>query len=168
MPHIKSGRYSASYSIHRQRQARWPALALPNYKQQDYHSCGFLAALTVARYFDSTVDDVEVLQAIRPSFGYGTDNSKMMKGLASLGISARYREDMDSGRIHGLLAMGLPTIISVWPDDWSGDHWVVVQSMSGGKVHLTNYGDVSYSRFEREWIENWGEDYGAGIICTRR
>lgn len=170
MPRIKSGRYQAHYTEHRRRRCWWPSLPLPNYRQQDNHSCGFLAALTVARYFDSTVCHKAVLEAIRPSLNYGTDNTKMLRGLAALGIGTRYREDMDASRVHGVLAMGLPIIVSVWPDGWSGDHWTVVQGFSTSldKVYLTNHYTMSVSDFEYEWIEAWGEETGAGIICTRR
>ncbi len=169
MPDIQSGRLQASYSAHKLPRLLWPALPLPNYHQQDWHSCGFVAALTVVHYFDSKVSDVKVLEAVRPSINTGTDNGKMMKGLAALRIRADYREDLDTDRLFGVLAMGLPCIISVWPDDWDGDHWVVVRAMGADRVHLTNYGAVSLSRFEREWIKNWDSgDYGAGIICTRR
>lgn len=168
MPDIKSGRLQASYTSHRLPKLLWPALPLPNYHQQDWHSCGFVAALTVARYFDSRVSDVRVLEAVRSSLDTGTSQKKMLNGLRALGIRPTYREDMDIDRLFGVLAMGLPTIVSVWPDDWDGDHWVVVRAMGADRVHLTNYGAVSVTRFQREWIENWGEECGAGIICTRR
>ena len=168
MPKVKSGRYQAAYSVHKQGCVPWPSLALPNYWQEDYHSCGFNAALTVARYFNSKVPDKWVLDAIRPRLNSGTDNERMMRGLAMLGIGTRYREDMDQSSLYGLLAMGLPVIVTVWPDGWAGDHWTVVRAMSARRVHLTNHYSMSVEDFQYEWIEAWEEgDCGAGIICTK-
>ncbi len=63
---------------------------IPNAHQQDGHSCGFLAALVVAQYFDPTVSVWEVLEAMplgwQPSPMWGLSEWAMRKTLEHLGI----------------------------------------------------------------------------------
>ena len=49
--------------------ARGAALAIPRYRQLDGHSCGFLAALAVVRYFAPRTPAAEVLNVWSPRGG---------------------------------------------------------------------------------------------------
>lgn len=167
---VRSGRFSAHYSVHKQRPTDPGGLFLPlkDYRQEDCYCCGYMAALTVARYFDPRVGDRDVLEAVRTRAGLGTSQWNMLSGLAALGITARYRDDLDASALRAYVSIGVPVVVSVWPDGWAGDHWTVVRGFRKTRVYLTNHYTLTNREFEREWIENWEDgDYGAGLVCTR-
>ncbi len=166
---VRSGGYRASYSEHRKKRIGGCALSLQNLKQQDSYSCGYLAALTVARFYNPKVCDKEVLLAVRPVAGVGTSQRRVINGLWCFGISAQYRDDLTVFDLHAYVSLKVPVIVSVWPDYWPGDHWTVVQGFDRGKVYLTNHYSMTLDWFQHEWVDNWEEDthLGAGLICTR-
>ena len=168
MQTVKADGLRVKYTTHRPKRIEGMSLPLLNFKQQDNHSCGFLAALTVARYYDPGIDDLAVLLAVRPSFDHGTSRRKMIGGLAQLGISAAYCDTMTVEALRLCVRGRVPVIISVLPDHWAGDHWVVVQGFGQGRVYLTNHWSLRVRDFKREWIHNWDEGpLGAGLVCTR-
>src|SRR3954447_7091691 len=75
------------------RQATRPVmLDMPLYRQLDGHSCSFLAALAVIRYFAPQTPVLEVLRAVAPSSTCGCDYRRLVRGLKRFGIVAKYRE----------------------------------------------------------------------------
>lgn len=168
MTTVKIGRLTASYSEGPSQPINGLLLALPEYTQEDYHSCGFCAALTVARYFDADASDEVLLASTQTMPGWGTSQKGIITGLAVLSVVARYRDDLEVRDLRTYVSLGVPVIISVWPDGWSVDHWTVVRGFSKSRVYLTNHYTLTLRGFEREWIENWEEgEYGAGLVCTK-
>lgn len=167
---IRAGSLRARFSAHRRKRIRGVALPLVNYWQEDYHSCGFLAALTVAEYLRPGTDPRDVLSAVRPALDSGTPRRRMVAGLAALGITAKYRDDLSVFDLHLLVRAGVPTIVSVWPEWWVGDHWTVVQGFSAHRVYLTNHYSMTVDWFNSEWIDSWGDGSttGAGLVCVRK
>lgn len=176
---LKSGAITASYSHHAIPCGMTVSIHLPNYKQQDYHSCGFLAALTVAKYFIPEISALEVLEAVEPRIGEGTNQKRMIRGLNSLGVVTEYDDTLTPIILRKYVKQGTPVIISVWPDNWDGDHWCVVRGFTevyippsnkrvSRTIHLTNHYDMNIKQFIREWIHNWGDGSrtGAGLICS--
>src|SRR5438270_10737423 len=83
-------------------------LDLPAYQQLDDHSCGFVAALTIAQYFDRDVRPEDVLAAVRPSVDSGCDQQRLVRALRRFGVTAEYREDLDQPFLFGLAGQGVP------------------------------------------------------------
>ncbi len=167
---IRAGSLRARFSAHRRKRIQGDSLPLANYRQQDAHSCGFLAALTVIQHLlPETVPMSEVLDAVRPDFDRGTSRRQVVRGLAQFGISAPYRDDLTVWHLHSFVQVGVPVIISVFPQGWEGDHWTVVQGFSAKRVYLTNHYSLSLGLFVEQWIENWGDgsETGAGLVCER-
>ncbi len=167
---IRKAGYSARFSVHRPRRIKGLTLPLPNYRQEDYHSCGYLAALTVSEYLlGKDFCPKDLLMAVRPSTTSGTTRHRMMKGLESVGIDSYYTDGLTVLNLLACIRRNIPVIITVWPDWWPGDHWTVVQGFAGSRVYLTNHYSMSMKDFKREWIEAWGSEFkaGAGLICER-
>lgn len=164
---VKSGKSESSYSTHAGKRIGGPHLRLRNYKQQDYHSCGFVAALTVAHYFNPLVTDKTVLRAVRPH-RWGVDRRALVKALEKLGIRARTRYDLTVATLRHHIKDGMPIIVSVWPEGWDTDHWTVVQGFSARRIYLTNHYSLPVTSFKREWsdMDMRGQGgSGEGITC---
>lgn len=142
-----------------------PHLNLANYKQHDDHSCSFVAAMAVAHHFDKSVSPKEVLKAVRPSKSGGMDRKGVQRGMRELGIEAKYVKDLTVAKLKKHVEAGTPVMLTVYPKDWTSDHYTVVQGFSeGGKrIHLSNYRSMAVKEFEQEWF-----DKGEGLICTQR
>ncbi len=166
---IKKLPYRSRFSVHRRKRIDGVSIPLNNYQQQDYHSCGYLAALTVADYLVPNSCPKQLLSVVRPGINTGTSRGRVIKGLASVGIKAKYREDLTILNLIAYLIEKTPVIISVFPDWWNGDHWTVVQGVGNSRVYLTNHYSMTMEDFNREWIYNWGKQYltGAGLVCER-
>lgn len=167
---VKLGRLKVAYSTYRPvTHIKGPSLKLTNYKQQDFHSCGFVAALTIARYYTPDVDDTKVLDAARASVNYGVNRSDMRKGLKKLGIHARHQLELTIPKLKNYLKRGIPVIVSVWPDQWEGDHWTIVQGIDEekGRIHLTNHYGMTIDEFKREWSKMDEPVAGReGLVCV--
>lgn len=166
---IRAGDLRARFSAHRQKRISGPSLGLPNYWQEDYHSCGYLAALTVAEYLRPGTDPAALLATVRPGFDTGTTRHRVIKGLASVGVSAVYRDDLTIWDLYLHVLARVPIIISVFPEWWDGDHWTVVQGFSTHRVYVTNHYSLPLGLFLQEWVDNWGDGChtGAGLVCRR-
>jgi hypothetical protein len=144
------------------------ALDLPAYLQLDDHSCGFLAVLTVVRYFRPDVAHRAVLGAVRPSAEVGCDQAEVIRALQSFGISAAYRDRLGPRSLARLAAEGSPVIVTVWPEDYCCDHWTAVRGVDAGgaRVYLTNCeytgrdGGMPWDEFAAMWFP-----HGGGLIC---
>jgi hypothetical protein len=92
MPHIQTRiggrRTSARFRVERPREGR-ASHPISRVHQLDEHSCGFLAALMVFRYFDPTVSTRDVLAALLPSPGRGCSQRELIRALSQFGIRAR-------------------------------------------------------------------------------
>lgn len=167
---VRAGRFRATYSAHRRKRIDGPALRLSNYWQEDYHSCGFLAAFTVAEFLHPEgISAAEVLGAVRPEFNSGTSRSRVVRGLAGVGVQATYCDFLTVFHLRDAVQAGIPVIVSVFPEEWAGDHWTVVQGFSSKRVYLTNHYSMSLDWFNYEWIDSWGDGAttGAGLVCRR-
>lgn len=168
MKTIKCGRIKAAYSRHKSHQFEGSRIELINYKQQDYYSCGFVAALTVTRYYSPNTSARKVLEIVRPSINYGVNRFDLIKSLRALGIDATLQDDLTLTKINGLIKKGVPVIVSVWPEGWYSDHWTIVQGFDSKRVHLTNYGVLSFKEFYEQWSDMDMRGRGKsreGIVC---
>jgi hypothetical protein len=144
-------------------------LGLPAYRQLDDHSCAFVAALTVARYFDPAVCPERVLAAVRPSPAWGCGHDQLVRALGTLGVAAPYRDGLDQTELLELAGRGTPVIVTVWMAEHGCDHWAVVRGIDRGRgrVHLVNYehagadGGLSWAAFDAVWCPR-----GGGLLCT--
>ena len=157
---VKVGGLRASYSLHAQKRIDGLSIPLQNYQQQDEHSCGFIAALTLSRYFDSGSDAKAVLQAIGPAAAGGVDRKKLVKALRQLGIDAEYTESLTVPKLRSHVERGVPVAVTVWLEDYGTDHWTVVQGFSGDRIHLTNYKSLPVEQFLGQWYTQ-----GLGVVC---
>lgn len=159
---VRTGKYTARYSTHTNKRIRGPSLPLKNYRQRDIHSCGFVAALTVARYFEPSKSAHEVLNAVRPSRTSGIDRERLTNSLGRLGVKAEYKDNLTISKLRNLVEAGTPVVLTVYPPNYSSDHWVTVQGFDEDRIHLTNYKSLSLKEFEKQWY-----DKGEGLVCTR-
>lgn len=166
---VRYGNTWARYTVHAPRRINGDNIPLPNYRQQDEHSCGFIAALTVVRHFYPDTSCRAVLQEVRPSIHHGVNRYSLMNGLAGLGISTTFRANICMVALQRYVRAGTPVIVSVWPEDWISDHWVVVQGFSPDRIHLTNWPRcISLARFAELWSDMDMRGQGGsqeGLVC---
>jgi hypothetical protein len=145
-------------------------LDVPLYRQLDGHSCSFLAALAVIRYFAPQTPVMEVLRAVAPSSLWGCDWRPVVRCLKQFDIKAEYRERLGLRTLRRLTAAGTPVIVTVEPEGYAGDHWTVVRGVDlrTRRVHLTNYeeadadGSMAWAAFQADW---WPR--GEGWVCEQ-
>jgi len=166
---VRWGRFKVAYSVHAPKRIKGNHLHLPNFRQRDVHSCGFVAALTVVRHFGIDVSDKDVLRAVRPSVNWGINRTGMRQALAQLGIEVEHRRNLTVKDLKEFVRQGAPVIISVWPDGWLNDHWTVVQGFVDDRVHLTNHRSLPIEAFRLEWsdmdMRNGRGGSGEGLVC---
>ncbi len=164
---VTHGSLKVQYSEHTTKRIDGPSIPLPNIKQKDDHSCSFVAALTVAKHFNKDVDPTDVLKHVRASKSGGMDRSGVRRGLDALGVDTEYKKDLNIGDLRRHVDQGTPVMLTVYPEDWSSDHWTVVQGFSGkgadARIHLSNHKSMPVAQFKDEWF-----DKGEGIICHKR
>ncbi len=157
---VKLGSMTSKYSLHSNKRIDGPSIPLKNYKQQDDHSCGFVAALTVCRLLAPEVSAKDVLRAVRPTKSGGIDGESLIESLGQLGVDAKFRDDLTIGNLRKAVEKGIPVMLTVYPEDWTSDHWTVVQGFDDSRIYLTNYKSLSIAQFKQEWF-----DVGDGIVC---
>lgn len=160
---VRYGSYRVSYSVHNRKKIDGPSLALPNYQQQDEHSCGFVAALTLSRYFDKDIPAEAVLRAVKPTVSGGIDRRSLVKALKELGVDPVYTEDLTVPKLRAYVDRGIPVAVTMWLEDYDTDHWTVVQGFDGDRIHLTNYGSLTIAQFRQDWYTP-----GLGLVCRRK
>jgi ABC-type bacteriocin/lantibiotic exporter with double-glycine peptidase domain len=158
---VRVGNLKSRYSLHTANRIMGSRIPLKNYKQQDTHSCGFVAALTVSHYFNPDTSAKDVMSAVRPTKSRGIDGKGMKRAVKQLGVKATYRSDLTIGKLRKYVERRVPVLVTIWPDDWSSDHWTVVQGFDGNRVYLTNHKSLSVKDFKREWFYP-----GQGFVCT--
>ena len=146
-------------------------LDIPCYRQLDGHSCGFLAALAVVRYFAPRTPVAEVLRAVAPSSAWGCGQGLVVRSLKRFGIAAEERARLGLRTLRRLIAAETPVIVTLWPEGYSCDHWAVVRGLDlrRRRVFLTNYGDVAadadgsmaWTAFLAAWHPR-----GVGLVCV--
>jgi ADP-ribose pyrophosphatase YjhB (NUDIX family) len=159
---VKYGSLSARYAIYTNKKINGPSIPLPNYKQKDDHSCGFVAALTVGRFFNTGLTAVEVLKAVRPTKSGGIDGGSLAEALKKIGVEAEFRSDLTIKRLRAKVEEGTPVLLTVYPEGWSSDHWVAVQGFDDERIYLTNYKSLPLPQFKKEWFE-----VGDGLVCKQ-
>lgn len=124
----------------------------PVFRQYDDESCGFLAALAVARRL---VPELTARQVERAVPSGAVDAAMMQRGLRMLGFQAERCDGLDMYDLDDLLRRGWVPLVTVWPDDYACDHWTAVWSVPVGEVQLSNYECewVSWSKFRAMWFE---------------
>lgn len=167
---VKAKRSSASYYVSKNDPLPPLRINLTNYRQGDVHTCGFVAALTVAHYFYPDMPAEEVLTAVRPTPDWGINRHKLVRGLEKLGVGAEFHDDLEVDDLRSYVSAGVPVIVSVWPEEWMNDHWTVVWGFDDTVIHLTNYGHMTLDEFFEEWSDmdmRGGRGASAeAIICT--
>jgi hypothetical protein len=181
MPHIQTRiegrRRSARFRVERLREGR-TSHPISRVHQLDEHSCGFLAALMVIRYFDPKASTYDVLAALLPSPLRGCSQREVICALSQFGIRARYRERLGWAGLQGLAKAGCPVIITIHPDEWLSDHWTVVRGLRdrSRRILLSNPaprgyeyeglakdGSMSWRNFTGIWCPR-----GAGLVCESK
>lgn len=159
----KRGKALSIYSQERQPRMSGATLELPNYRQPDAHSCGFIAALTVVHYFNSYAPVEDVSLAIGPTKEQGCDRDRMVEALEKLNVKAEYANDLTIDKIEEYIGQDKPVIVTVYPENYSCDHWTVIRGIDKEKkvIYLSNYRAMSLSSFKKEWY-----DPGEGLVCT--
>ncbi len=157
---VGHGNLKSKYSVHVDKRIPGSKIPLKNYKQCDYHSCGFVAALTVAQYLVPGTRAKTVLKVVRPGKSYGIDGEGMVEALKKLDVEATFRDDLSVPKLRAYVEKGIPVVLTVYPEDWSSDHWVVVQGFDEDRIYLTNYKSLSIAQFRKEWFEP-----GDGLVC---
>ncbi len=180
MPNIQTRignrRTSAHFRIECDRTGGSP-YPIPRVHQIDEHSCGFLAALTVVRYFDPAVPTRDVLKVLMPSPTRGCSQREMIRALKRFGIKAEYHEGLKWWDLVNTYWMGWSLIVTVWPEEWVSDHWTVVRRLEQQPCRVllsnpapTGYeydgleedGSLSWYDFNKVW---WPK--GAALICRK-
>lgn len=168
---IMTGGLRASYSTHAPKRIKGTFLKLPNHRQRDVHSCGFVAALTVIEYFWPSVDQGDVLKAVRPLVDWGVGRVGLRRAIARFNIKVDHRRVLRVSDLRRFVGQGIPVIVSVWPGEWLNDHWVVVQGFAGDRIYFANHRSMTIKQFRREWssfdMQGRGVN-GEGFVCTRR
>ncbi len=145
--------------------------ALPAYRQHDQHSCGFLAVLTVARYFDPVLTPYEVFRVVRPSTTTGCSRRRVLRSLDQLGIGAVYVDTLNMLSLWSFTSSGNPVIVTVMPPWADYDHWTVVRGvdLEMKRIYLTNCynlcdqdSGMSFHEFASMWY-----DRGEGLVCRK-
>ncbi len=141
-------------------------LGIPRYHQLDSHSCSFLAALAVVRYFAPETEADEVLRVVAPSPAGGCGQRHLIRSLKCSGVAAVYRERLGRQRLHRLAAAGTPVIVTVWPEWYVCNYWTVVRGLdkAARRVFLTNYDWLTRIWTGRDFLDIW-EPRGVGLIC---
>lgn len=134
-------------------------IPMPNYRQHDDHSCSFVAALSAIHSLDKSVPPELVLKSVRPTKAGGFDGKSLLDGLTKLGIDAVYRGDLTIANLRDCVAKKVPVLLTVYPPEWSSDHWTVVQGFTKDKVYLSNFRSMPIAEFKKIWF-----DHGEGII----
>ncbi len=126
----------------------------PIFSQLDEESCGFLAALAVARRLKPSLSARRVEAAV-PSGAH--DTVSLSNGLRALGFRTRLRWGLTRTALRELLLSRAVPLVTVWPD-WSPcDHWTAVWLAPAGWARLSNYcmtdsdGWLQWSEFRDVW-----------------
>jgi len=163
---IRGRRASLRYWI--ERAGRFP---IPRVHQEDEHSCGFLAALVVAQYFDPTVSARDVLAAVPknwlPSPTRGLSEYGVRKTLSRFRIECPNREGLGWRKLLRLTTEGAPVIVTVLPEGWDFDHWVVIRGMTSRHVWVSNYAYADDGRLTRRQFSDMWYPYGEAMVCRR-
>jgi hypothetical protein len=85
-----------------------------------------------------------------------------VKAIKELGVKATYRNDLTIGTLRAAVKRGIPIVLSVYPEDWLSDHWVVVLGFDEDRIYLTNYKSLPIAKFKEEWF-----DRGEGLVCSQ-
>ena len=162
---VKHGSMKSQYYHHKPKKIDGEHIKLPNYRQRDEHSCSFVAALSVVHYFSPGVSPKKVMAAVRPTKSGGANRRRLVRALDKFNITATYRKDLTLKRLYGYVKRGIPVIITVWPEDWSSDHWTTVQGFSADKkrIFLSNHKSLSRAQFRKDWY-----DQGEGLVCREK
>lgn len=159
---VKLGRSKVRFQERAPKQIDGPSLGLRNYRQKDDHSCSYVAALAVVHHFDRSVNPTDVLKSIRPTVTGGLSRGALRSGLKELGIDTKYKKNLTVADLRRHVNAGNPVMLTVFPKDWSSDHWTVVEGFSGDRVHLSNHKSMPIKQFKDEWY-----DKGEGLICRK-
>jgi hypothetical protein len=92
-----------------------------------------------------------------------------------LGVTAVYRGDLGPRSLRRLTAGGTPVIVTIWPDEYSCDHWTVVRGLdrAARRIFLTNPANaVPYAAADgslpwKAFLDIW-YDRGEGLVCKRK
>jgi hypothetical protein len=134
----------------------------------DEYSCGFIAALAVARYYRPETDPERLLAAVRPT-EEGCDEDRLLWGLRRFGVRVRRRRGLTSRDVFGYLSEGKPVIVLVDLPELACDHWAVIRGLDRvrKRVYLVNHG--SWDRPGMDWQafrrRTW-RPAGLGWVCS--
>ena len=174
LKHRIQGRRASSCFYITKQAARAGLLTIDRYHQLDEHSCGFLAALAVVRYFDPTVTARDVLETMPrnalPSPTRGLSEYGLRRTLSRFGIDAPCIYNLRWRNLMQLTTEGHPVIVTVLPEDWTCDHWTVIRRMTSHRVWLSNYHEVKDGCLSWDEFRDMWRPYGTrgGLVCRRK
>jgi hypothetical protein len=142
-------------------------LAIPGYRQTRSFTCGYVAALSVARMFRPKVNAAKLYRHIQPDERWGTDAPSLRRGLRECGVGSSVRRDLTFAKIQASIFAGFPivtltktTLLGTW-------HWVVIYGVGRrpNRVFVSGYQlfrstVFCWPEFRAEWA-----DPGFGIVC---
>ncbi len=142
-------------------------LAIPGYRQTRSFTCGYVAALSVARMFRPKVSAAKLYRLIQPDERWGTDTPALRRGLSECGVGSSVRQDLTFAKIQASIFAGFPIVAltkTTLPGTW---HWVVIYGVGRrpnrvfvSGYHLLRSTVFRWSEFRAKWA-----DPGFGIVC---
>lgn len=149
-------------------------LKLPVRTQSQTHSCGFVVALMVIRYFRPKVNEEDIYQATQSDPDYGTPVHRVVKVLRQYGIRVAEKETLTFEEIQKAIDSNRPILTAVNIDDPDTNHWVVLYGY-GIKPKRVYVGPYAAPFVPCGKCHPWGifrqhhwTDPGFGLICSMR
>ena len=93
----------------------------------------------------------------------------MRRTLARFGIESPNLEHLGWAKLLRATREGRPVIVTVLPEDWDCDHWVVIRGMKDHprRVWLSNYAEVKDGCLSWREFRNMWSPHGEGMVCQR-
>jgi hypothetical protein len=147
-------------------------LKLKGYCQTQGHTCGFVAALMILRFFQPAFKAETLFQSIRPDKRWGVSRRRLMEKLRLYMVRVNCRRDLEFDGIVKAIDEGRPVAVMVHVDE-DTKHWVVVYGYGRKpqRVYVAGSGIPLLSRKEYPWgmfkRYLWA-DPGFGLVCSKR
>jgi predicted double-glycine peptidase len=158
------------------------ALRLPLVLQETDYGCGAAALLSVLKYWRAYDGDEKSLYGpLGTTPADGTDPQKLAAGARSLGLKARWRENLRLADLRAALARGDTPILDIeawpdagaekitWRDDWDDGHYVALIGMDADFAYFmdpSTDGKYAYIPLP-ELLERWHDVETRGGAARR-
>lgn len=145
-------------------------LDVPGYRQCHHHTCGYVSAWMVLRYFFPEVSGRRFYDLMGPAPEAGYDPDDISIALQRSGLHVRESNCLGFGDICDNIENGRPVIVLVRKTRWV-DHYCVVYGVNTNRcgVFIAGDGIPWIGRNERSWSDfrrAW-QPPGWGLVCSR-